>query len=361
MKLCKKHVPNTTQYHPENLFKLNGEGLTWEEYKQKEWGITDPKDWSGDPGLHIISPLIFLGLVAVADILCFSIVTPNIKAILSTHPLSIVALISLTSVLSFANYSGVIQLFCMVAGLLETDKYNNEGATQEPNSSTVRNYIKDTGLKIDDFYGEVGFLEVKAQERSKRDDIEGYNFYYQEARKRRLFLDDKRLPRILKKYDLIFVPATTQGETLELMAITSENNTWKWSKTIGFRHGIKGAATYSTTLDTTKLSSIITQDTNRLCDFIAKPEMQQILTARMYAQQQANKVHGIAEITLPDWITSDSVLLDDYKGVKQWYINYRDMLTEKIYDLAQEHAYNLRCETERKTSRSDAISAALSF
>ena len=81
----------------------------------------------------------------------------------------------------------------------------------------------------------------------------------------------------------------------------------------------------------------------------------------MYAQQQANKVHGIAEITIPDWITNDSVLLDDYKRVKQWYINYRDMLTEKIYDLAQEHAYALRCETERKTIRQDAISAALSF
>ena len=43
MKLYKKHVPNTNQYHPENLFKLNGEGLTWEEYKQKEWRNVAPK------------------------------------------------------------------------------------------------------------------------------------------------------------------------------------------------------------------------------------------------------------------------------------------------------------------------------
>ena len=81
----------------------------------------------------------------------------------------------------------------------------------------------------------------------------------------------------------------------------------------------------------------------------------------MYAHQQASKVRGVADETLPDWTTRESVLLDDYKRVKQWYINYRDTLTEKIYDLAQAHARDLRFETDRKTSRRDAISAALSF
>lgn len=89
--------------------------------------------------------------------------------------------------------------------------------------------------------------------------------------------------------------------------------------------------------------------------------MQETLTARMYAHQQTCRVRGVADETLPDWTTSDSVLLDDYKRVKKWYINYRDTLTEKIYDLAQAHARDLRFETDRKTSRRDAISAALNF
>lgn len=129
----------------------------------------------------------------------------------------------------------------------------------------------------------------------------------------------------------------------------------------GYKRNIEGAVTYSATLDTTKLPDAITENTSKLCEFIAKPEVQETLTARMYAHQQASRVRGVADETLPDWTTSDSVLLDDYKRVKKWYINYRDTLTEKIYDLAQAHARDLRFETERKTSRRDAISAALSF
>ena len=152
------------------------------------------------------------------------------------------------------------------------------------------------------------------------------------------------------------------------MAVTSENNAVQWDKNPGFwdeiidfRHSIEGAVTYSATLNATKLPDTITEDTGKLCEFIAKPEVQETLTARMYAHQQASRVRRVADETLPDWTTSDSVLLDDYKRVKKWYINYRDTLTEKIYDLAQAHARDLRFETDRKTSRRDAISAALSF
>ena len=145
------------------------------------------------------------------------------------------------------------------------------------------------------------------------------------------------------------------------MAATNENNAWRWNENPSYKYSIKGAATYSATLDTTKLPDTITEDTGKLCEFIAKPEVQETLTARMYAHQQASRVRGVADETLPDWTTSDSVLLDDYKRVKKWYINYRDTLTEKIYDLAQTHARDLRFETDRKTSRRDAISAALSF
>ena len=173
---------------------------------------------------------------------------------------------------------------------------------------------------------------------------------------------------LLSKHDMIFIPTTVQGETVKLMAVTSENNAGRWDKNpgfwdtrTGFRHSIEGAATYSATLDATKLPDTITENTSKLCDFIAKPEVQETLTARMYAHQQASRVRRVADETLPDWTTSDSVLLDDYKRVKKWYINYRDTLTEKIYDLAQAHARDLRFETDRKTSRRDAISAALSF
>lgn len=363
MKLYKKHVPNTNQYHPENLFKLNGEGLTWEEYKQKELRNVAPKIVGGTQLVWVFlrrypkRSLVSLCIVVGIDLFCLRI----IDSLLSSGILGIFATGFFFVFLSLANVYVFSALYNALKQFASSNKSDSDNDIQNSNDFSVAGYIKDTGRKIRDFYGELEYLEVQERKYGQLGDSYMCHFYYKEARKMRLSLDDKRLPALLNKHPLIFAPAATQGETLELMAITSENNAWQWSKTIGFRHGIKGAATYSTTLDIRKLPETITQDTNRLCEFIAKPEIQQILTARMYAQQQANKVHGIAEITLPDWITNDSVLLDDYKCVKQWYINYRDMLTEKIYDLAQEHAYNLRCETERKTSRSDAISAALSF
>ena len=368
MKLRKKHAPETDKYHPENLFKLNGEGLTWEEYKQNERGVTAPKVLSSVLRWRSKSPLLFSGLVAVADVLYISTVFPDVKSFLSTHPLAIFGFMFLTVCLGFASYSAIFQLFCMTMGLSGSDKDNGEGATQDPSSSSVRGYIKDTGRKIEDFYSEVELLEARAQYYKDKGSRDMSASYRDMAWKMCLSLDDKRLPMLLGKHDLIFVPATVQRGTLELMAVTSENSAGRWDenprfrgKKTGFKHSIEGAATYSATLDTTKLPETITEDTSKLCEFIAKPEVQETLTARMYAHQQASRVRGVADETLPDWTTSDSVLLDDYKRVKKWYINYRDTLTEKIYDLAQAHARDLRFETDRKTSRRDAISAALSF
>ena len=370
MKLRKKHAPETDKYHPENLFKLNGEGLTWEEYKQKEQGNIAPKIVGGTqlawaflkryPKLSLASLCIIVGI----DLFCIQIIDP----LLPFGVLGVLA-VSVFAFFYFGLNDGVFSpLGKALKQFASSNKSDSDNDIQNSNEFSVAGYIKDTGRKIRDFYGKLEYLEAQERKYMERGDSDTYYFYYKKARDMRLPLEDKRLPILLSKHDLIFVPATTRGETLKLMAVTSENNAVQWDKNpgfwdeiIGFRHSIEGAATYSATLDATKLPDTITENTGKLCEFIAKPEVQETLTARMYAHQQASRVRGVADETLPDWTTSDSVLLDDYKRVKQWYINYRDTLTEKIYDLAQAHARNLRFETDRKTSRRDAISAALSF
>lgn len=363
MKLHKKHAPETDKYHPENLFKLNGEGLTWEEYKQNERGNIAPKIVGGTqlvwaflkryPKRSLASLCIIVGI----NLFCIQIIDP----LLSFGLLGILAATVFTF-LYFGLNNGVFSSLCNVLKqFASSNKSDSDNDIQSSNEFSVAGYIKDTGRKIENFYDEVEFLEAKAQEYWDRDTLKMHISYRDKARKMRLSLEDKRLPILLCKHDLIFVPAIVQRGTLKLMAVTSENSTWRWNENPSFKHSIEGAATYSATLDTTKLPDTITEDIGKLCEFIAKPEVQQTLTARMYAHQQTCRVRGVAEKTLPDWTTSDSVLLDDYKRVKKWYINYRDTLTEKIYDLAQAHARDLRFETDRKTSRRDAISAALSF
>lgn len=363
MKLHKKHAPETDKYHPENLFKLNGEGLTWEEYKQNERGVTAPKVLSSVLRWRPKSPLLFLGLVVVADIFYVSLVIPNIKLLFSIHPFAVLIFPVLSVALGFANYSGVFQLFCMIVGAPESDEDSSDDATQETSSISLRDYIKNTGQKAVVFFDRVERFEVKAEKAFWENDMSGYKLYRSELKELRFPLEDIKLPGLLKKHGLIFFPIKVKvwSGTVELMAVSDENNAWRWNGHPSCKYSIEGAATYSATLDATKLPDTITEDTGKLCEFIAKPEVQETLTARMYAHQQASRVRGVADETLPDWTTSDSVLLDDYKRVKQWYINYRDTLTEKIYDLAQAHARDLRFETDRKTSRRDAISAALSF
>lgn len=361
MKLRKKHAPETDKYHPENLFKLNGEGLTWEEYKQNERGVTAPKVLSSVLRWRPKSPLLFLGLVTVADIFYVSMVIPNIKLLFSIHPFTVLIFPVLSVALGFANYSGVFQLFCMIVGASESEEDSSDDATQETSSISVRDYIKNTGQKAGAFFDRFERLEAKESEAFWNGDRSGCKRYRKDLEKMRFILKDEKLLKILNEHDLIFFPVTVGRGKLTLMAVASENNAWRWDKNPSFKHSIEGAVTYSATLDTTKLPDTITEDTGKLCEFIAKPEVQETLTARMYAHQQASRVRGVADETLPDWTTSDSVLLDDYKRVKKWYINYRDTLTEKIYDLAQAHARDLRFETDRKTSRRDAISAALSF
>lgn len=363
MKLRKKHAPETDKYHPEDLFKLNGEGLTWEEYKQNERGNIAPKIVGGTqlvwaflkryPKRSLASLCIIVGI----DLFCIQIIDPLL-------PFGVLGVLAATvfafSLLRVKNY-GFSSLYNALKQFASSNKSDSDNDIQSSNEFSVAGYIKDTGRKIENFYDEVEFLEAKAQEYWGRDTLKMHVSYRDKARKMRLSLEDKRLPMLLCKHDLIFVPAIVQRGTLKLMAVTSENSTWRWNENPSFKHSIEGAATYSATLDTTKLPDTITEDTSKLCEFIAKPEVQETLTARMYAHQQASRVRRVADETLPDWTTSDSVLLDDYKRVKQWYINYRDTLTEKIYDLAQAHARDLRFETDRKTSRRDAISAALSF
>ena len=370
MKLRKKHATETDKYHPEDLFKLNGEGLTWEEYQQNERGKIAPKIVGGTqlvwvflkryPKRSLASLCIAIGI----NLFCIQIIDP----LLSFGLLGILAVAVFTFFYFGLNNSVFPSLCNTVKQFASSNKSDSDNDIQNSNEFSVARYIKDTGRKIRDFYGELEYLEAQERKYRERGDSDTYYFYYKKAREMRLPLEDKRLPILLSKHDLIFVPATTQGETLKLIAVTSENNAVQrdknpgfWDEIIGFRHSIEGAATYSATLDATKLPETITEDTSKLCDFIAKPEVQETLTARMYAHQQTCRVRGVADETLPDWTTSDSVLLDDYKRVKQWYINYRDTLTEKIYDLAQAHARDLRFETDRKTSRRDAISAALSF
>ena len=249
----------------------------------------------------------------------------------------------------------------MIVGASESDEDSSDDATQEPNSSSVRDYIKNNGQKAWAFFDRVERFEAKAEECFWEDDISGYKLYRSELKGLRFPLEDEKLLKFLNEHDLIFFPVRVWRGTLELMAATNENNAWRWNEHPSCKYSIEGAATYSATLDATKLPDTITEDTGKLCEFIAKPEVQETLTARMYAHQQASRVRGVADETLPDWTTSDSVLLDDYKRVKKWYISYRDTLTEKIYDLAQTHARDLRFETDRKTSRRDAISSALSF
>lgn len=363
MKLHKKHAPETDKYHPENLFKLNGEGLTWEEYKQKERGNIAPKIVGGTQLVwvflkqHPKRSLASLCIVLAVDLFCIQIIDPLL-------PFGVLCILAATvfafSLLRVKHY-GFSSLYNALKQFASSNKSDSDNDIQSSNEFSVAGYIKDTGRKIENFYDEVEFLEAKAQEYWGRDTLKMHVSYRDKARKMRLSLEDKRLPMLLCKHDLIFVPAIVQRGTLKLMAVTSENSTWRWNENPSFKHSIEGAATYSATLDTTKLPDTITEDTSKLCEFIAKPEVQETLTARMYAHQQASRVRRVADETLPDWTTSDSVLLDDYKRVKQWYINYRDTLTEKIYDLAQTHARDLRFETDRKTSRRDAISAALSF
>ena len=363
MKLRKKHAPETDKYHPENLFKLNGEGFTWEEYKQISRGNVAPKIVGGTqlawaflkryPKLSLASLCIIVGI----DLFCIQIIDP----LLPFGVLGVLAVSGFAFLLLWVKNYGFSSLYNALKQFVSSNKSDGDNDIQGSNKFSVTRYIKDTGRKIRDFYGDLEYLEVQEREYGERGDSYMCHFYYEEARKMRLSLDDKRLPSLLNKPPLIFTPAATRGETLELMAVTNKNNAWQWNETIGFRHSIEGAATYSATLDTTKLPDTITENTSKLCEFIAKPEVQETLTARMYAHQQASRVRRVADETLPDWTTSDSVLLDDYKRVKQWYINYRDTLTEKIYDLAQAHARDLRFETDRKTSRRDAISAALSF
>lgn len=370
MKLRKKHATATDKYHPENLFKLNGEGLTWEEYKQNERGKIAPKIVGGTqlawaflkryPKRSLAALCIIVGI----NLFCIQILDP----LLSFGVLGVLAAAVFTFFYFGLNDGVFSPLGKALKQFVPSNKSDSDNDIQNSNEFSVAGYIKDTGRKIRNFYGELEYLEAQERKYRERGDSDTYYFYYKEARDMRLPLEDKRLPILLGKHDLIFVPATTRGETLKLMAVTSENNAVQWDKNpgfwdeiIGFRHSIEGAATYSATLDATKLPETITENTSKLCDFIAKPEVQETLTARMYAHQQASRVRRVADETLPDWTTSDSVLLDDYKRVKQWYINYRDTLTEKIYDLAQAHARDLRFETDRKTSRRDAISAALSF
>lgn len=363
MKLRKKHATETDKYHPDNLFKLNGEGLTWEEYKQKDRGNIAPKIVGGTqlvwvflkryPKRSLASLFIIVGI----DLFCIQIIDP----LLSFGVLGVLA-VSVFAVFYFGLDDTVFSpLGKALKQFASSNKSDSDNDIQSSNEFSVAGYIKDTGRKIENFYDEVEFLEAKAQEYWDRDTLKMHVSYRDKARKMRLSLEDKRLPMLLCKHDLIFVPAIVQRGTLKLMAVTSENSTWRWNENPSFKHSIEGAATYSATLDATKLPETITEDTGKLCEFIAKPEVQETLTARMYAHQQASRVRSVADETLPDWTTSDSVLLDDYKRVKQWYINYRDTLTEKIYDLAQAHARDLRFETDRKTSRRDAISAALSF
>lgn len=363
MKLHKKHATATDKYHPENLFKLNGEGLTWEEYKQNERGKIAPKIVGGTQSVWAFlkrypkRSLAALCIIVGIDLFCIQILDP----LLSFGVLGVLA-VSVFAFFYFGLNDGVFSpLGKALKQFASSNKSDIDNDSQNSNEFSVTRYIKDTGRKIRDFYGYLEYLEVQEREYGERGDSYMCHFYYKEARKMRLSLDDKRLPALLNKHPLIFTPAATRGETLELMAVTNKNNAWQWNETIGFRHSIEGAATYSATLDATKLPDTITKNTSKLCDFIAKPEVQETLTARMYAHQQASRVRRVADETLPDWTTRDSVLLDDYKRVKKWYINYRDALTEKIYDLAQAHARDLRFETDRKTSRRDAISAALSF
>lgn len=363
MKLHKKHAPETDKYHPNDLFKLNGEGLTWEEYKQNERGRNVPRIAGGTQVVwgflkkYPKRSLVSLGIVIGVSFFCARMVDPLLSfGLLSSLTFSVFV----ASPFWVKNY-WFSSLYNSLKQFASSNKSDNDNDIQNSNEFSVARYIKDTGRKIRDFYGEIEYLEAQERKYGKRGDSYMCHFYYKEARKMRLSLDDKRLPALLNKHPLIFTPAATRGETLELMAVTNKNNAWQWNETIGFRHSIEGAATYSATLDTTKLPDTITEDIGKLCEFIAKPEVQQTLTARMYAHQQTCRVRGVADETLPDWTTSDSVLLDDYKRVKKWYINYRDTLTEKIYDLAQAHARDLRFETDRKTSRRDAISAALSF
>lgn len=363
MKLHKKHATETDKYHPDNLFKLNGEGLTWEEYKQKERGKIAPKIVGGTQLVWAFlkrypkRSLASLCMVVGIDLFCTQIIDP----LLPFGVLGVLA-VSVFAVFYFGLDDTVFSpLGKALKQFASSNKSDSDNDIQSSNEFSVARYIKDTGRKIENFYDEVEFLEAKAQEYWDRDTLKMHVSYRDKARKMRLSLEDKRLPMLLCKHDLIFVPAIVQRGTLKLMAVTSENSTWRWNENPSFKHSIEGAATYSATLDATKLPDTITEDIGKLCEFIAKPEVQETLTARMYAHQQASRVRGVADETLPDWTTSDSVLLDDYKRVKQWYINYRDTLTEKIYDLAQAHARDLRFETERKTSRRDAISAALSF
>jgi hypothetical protein len=370
MKLHKKHAPETDKYHPENLFKLNGEGLTWEEYKQNERGKIAPKIVGGTqlvwaflkryPKRSLASLFMVIGI----DLFCIQIIDP----LLSFGVLGVLA-VSVFAFFYFGLSDGVFSSLCnALKQFASSNKSDSDNDIQNSNEFSVAGYIKDTGRKIENFYSELKYLEAQAEDYYDRKSWDMYVYYEDKAREMRLSLEDKRLPILLKKHDLVFVPATTQGETLELIAVTSENNAGQWDKNprfrdkkTGYKRNIEGAVTYSATLDTTKLPDAITENTSKLCEFIAKPEVQETLTARMYVHQQASRVRGVADETLPDWTTSDSVLLDDYKRVKKWYINYRDTLTEKIYDLAQAHARDLRFETERKTSRRDAISAALSF
>ena len=111
----------------------------------------------------------------------------------------------------------------------------------------------------------------------------------------RFILKDEKLLKILNEHDLIIFPVTVGRGKLTLMAVASENNAWRWNENPSFKHSIEGAVTYSATLDTTKLPDTITENTSKLCEFIAKPEVQQTLTARMYAHQQASRVRGVAD------------------------------------------------------------------
>lgn len=82
MKLHKKHAPETDKYHPENLFKLNGEGLTWEEYKQNERGKIAPKIVGGTQSVWAFlkrypkRSLASLCIIVGIDLFCIQILDP---------------------------------------------------------------------------------------------------------------------------------------------------------------------------------------------------------------------------------------------------------------------------------------------